>query len=581
DKELLRAARAHGINLPKGRGLKIYKTPQAVRDALNEMVSAGLPINPAALKLAGKSTLRKAAQYFGIKLPDAQYEKLYKNKTDVEDALRRREEAGLKNTPVALNKLKEEDGDSTLYNAAMAFGVDLPRVFEFKHYYSKEQVEIELARRTGEGYLNTPVALRALRSMGGDRILLSAAKHFGVILPPSRPKKEKVNQVKLGPMTSAEVSHRAAVMRYESLPEEDAVRLWALSQDGDFESRTTLVEHMARFVMDYIEQRFAVDLSVPNERSSHMLSIAYLAMLDAIDKWDYEDEGPGFYQFLKSKIDQALSPKRRSKKTDEADDLETRLAGGMRSLDAGHPWGAVSLQEQLKTGHGDTMNKTMAELVSRPDAARADSRVQSRESMLTSPALLQQAVEERDKASFGEQLFTSDDKDRLVDELRALMNSKNIRTELRKIGIKKFSLYLVGSMGYLGTALKGESDANLIIVSDASPEVLEGALFIFERVIGGRLSYNAPTSLPVLTIGKHGSYYQSIAEGNGFISLLREHNVGSPDSGFASLEAVSLSRDNLRHIFDDYGEYGPGDLDTLSRAENMSQRADRRALMRL
>ena len=46
--------------------------------------------------------------------------------------------------------------------------------------------------------------------------------------------------------------------------------------------------------------------------------------------------------------------------------------------------------------------------------------------MLTSPAL-QQAVEERDKASFGEQLFTSDDKDRLVVELRGLMNSKDIR----------------------------------------------------------------------------------------------------------------------------------------------------------
>ena len=136
-------------------------------------------------------------------------------------------------------------------------------------------------------------------------------------------------------------------------------------------------------------------------------------------------------------------------------------------------------------------------------------------------------------------------------------------------------------MGYLGTALKGESDANLIVVSDASPEALERALFIFERVIGGRLSYDAPTSLPVLTIGKHGSYYQSIVEGNGFISLLREHNLGSPDKGFATLEAVSLSRDNLRYIFEDHGEYGPEDLDTLSRAEVISQRADRRALMRL
>lgn len=192
-KEALKDSEIRNHNKFSGANLK-YPNEMAVRRELKHRLENNLENNPKALQQAekngGDKSLYLAAIRDGVDLPRKR-EDLYKSKEDVEQALARRESAGLENNPNALKKPKSEEGDYSLYRKALEFGIDLPNI-RAKGYASKEDVILALAQRDKEGLPNNALALQKLKSEGGDAALYRAAQKFGIELP--RRKKKSASQ---------------------------------------------------------------------------------------------------------------------------------------------------------------------------------------------------------------------------------------------------------------------------------------------------------------------------------------------------------------------------------------------------
>jgi len=195
DKTLYRAAVRFGVEIPTATKYQ-YPSKEAVEVELRRREGAGLENNVGTLKKSktkgGDRSLYRAALKFGVKLQRKRGEG-YKSKEDVEAELRRREGEGLENNASTLYKSKAEDGDYTLYIAAVQFGVKLPRK-RSEGYKSKEAVEAELRRREGEGLENNVGILYKSKEGGGDLTLYRAAVKFGVELP-----KKKVGMMAFDP----------------------------------------------------------------------------------------------------------------------------------------------------------------------------------------------------------------------------------------------------------------------------------------------------------------------------------------------------------------------------------------------
>ncbi|HPM42342.1 MAG TPA: hypothetical protein PLV52_00710 [Candidatus Omnitrophota bacterium] len=421
-------------------------------------------------------------------------------------------------------------------------------------YDSPEAVMEERRRRKSRGLKNTRSALvKYPITEGGDYGLYNAHLRYGI--PLDRPER---GSVVITPYRSQMLG------RYpQTLSEEEAVEMWNRIRSGDDRARVQLIERLTPFVIRFLEERFNVDLAIANDRNNQMLSSGNMAIVAEIDSWD-PASGKPLYQFLKDRI-------------------EAYVRDGAREAYAGRPYGARSLQEHFRSGKNEDFG-TLEGLMSSGELSPKE-RLAWEEDVLSPDGMevLRAEIAARDRRLLGERLLNAEDKERLIAELRNFFVDKNMRIELDKLGIKNFAIYAVGSMGRLGTAVKDDSDVNLLFASDAGIDRLEEALRLFRNMLGGYLDYHVNTSMPVLLIGKEGAYDEAVNHPSGFGSLLRTFNIGSAGNGLATIEAVSLSDEYMEDLFDEYDMEDDGYFSYGSdedEDEEFLRRGDRRALMR-
>ncbi|MFA5146366.1 MAG: helix-turn-helix domain-containing protein [Candidatus Omnitrophota bacterium] len=564
DKALLRAARKFGVGLPGGRtGKELkYKTKEEAEAELARRSSEGLANNPKALGSAGGDQgLLKASRRFGIELPRIRLISPYTGKEDVEAQLRRRGSQGMSNTAVALQQPKERGGDWQLYKAAKRYGVGLVRPTRRTVYTTPADVIAAIARREAEGLASNQKALRAKKRDGGDTGLLYAARRFKIPLPRGRVDPEYGRRV-------SDTTYHQLLPSGKELTEEAAVALWHKMQTGDEGARTRLMAGLMRFGFAFVEKELSYDLRIRSDANDTVVGAIALVIVEEAHNWDDSSE-PSLYRFLKEKFREYVQKERaRSYK--------------------GRPFGASSLQDGMERhdGRGEGRRALREERIG--TVAMGPARQLEEVENFMAPegdALrrLETELDARGRDALGDAAMTGEEKDMLASDLRDFFGRKDIARILRdELGIGEFTIYLVGSMGRFGRAAHDQSDANLLLVADAEPDELEEALVILREMIGGYIDYHVETDIPVLLVGKNGTYDDAVASGNGFIHILLSHRVGNPENGLASLEVVPLSRPYLQNVMEVYDTLLEDRAPYFIGAEEARQAAgNAHALMRL
>ncbi|MBA7542823.1 hypothetical protein ES705_35147 [subsurface metagenome] len=157
---------------------------------------------------------------------------------------------------------------------------------------------------------------------------------------------------------------------------------------------------------------------------------------------------------------------------------------------------------------------------------------------------LEEIIARRDAAS-GASVISAENKQRLTASLERLFTHSKLFSIFENGTGQRWALFTIGSLGRLGTALKGNCDWNATVLTDLSNDLINKTLKTLAECLGGKLQENG-SRLPTVIIGKEGDYKKVIRKSNGnltgrLISMLKKFGVGSPERGFATIEAVSVN----------------------------------------
>ena len=153
-------------------------------------------------------------------------------------------------------------------------------------------------------------------------------------------------------------------------------------------------------------------------------------------------------------------------------------------------------------------------------------------------------------------IVLSEEKERLITELRGLFERSDTLKLFENGSGYHWAVITVGSLGRLGTAIKGNCNWNAIVLSDMPDSLLEKSLSDLAARLNGNLQYGGGV-LPTVVFGKDADYYDIFGKpgsnGNKFscslAALLKNYGIGSPAKGIATIEAVSVNG---------HDEYAPG-----------------------
>jgi len=154
---------------------------------------------------------------------------------------------------------------------------------------------------------------------------------------------------------------------------------------------------------------------------------------------------------------------------------------------------------------------------------------------------------------------------RLLESLRAFESFSNGKQA-------KWSVHMIGSLGIWGSARRGRSNMNILVLVDDTEENIREALHQLNYELAGMLQkqvdgrFNDEVGLPTIVVGQGIDYDRilSMLEDGSLesdllaevASLLQTHGIGlSRDQGILTIEAVSVDGHNADGSIDELSEY--------------------------
>jgi len=422
--------------------------------------------------------------------------------------------------------------------------------------------------------------LRRPKAKGGDDTLYRACKRFGIALPSAfalRPKKEKAPPPR--PLEDHEVHYVGLVNGIKGLDEIEAQKLWrsmkySSGKDARDRARLELTERLTTLVADLALNAAGGSLSPRNRDLFNILVGAGNAeVVLCIDQWQ-PHENLSLLGFLTEMIKMAFKTTKDLEYHRKALPEEPKRSFRLPSVNTPRTSKKGKSYEEYQDSRGDIDADTEAAVLASDRSANE----------------IKAAMDEI-VAESGLPTFEEAEKEYFKDELRAFLLLKNIDDIIFGLGIPNVAIYIQGSMGYLGVAVKNYSNLNLFILTDGNPDQNRELLFELRRIFGGDME-QANTQTPTLTIGTDGTYQEAIDNGNGLIKLLIGSSLGSQSEGFATIEAVSLNGYNqgtppvltladqrqrarvLYHLTEKFYEQGPNGILVFEQPQGASKLLD-------
>jgi len=354
----------------------------------------------------------------------------------------------------ALYELGIEGIPCTLRNIALKAGINVSTVTRAvardpllrKHvaeaspprlrYATREDCLRALADRTRvyENELcNTPAALRQPLIRGGNPALLRACRRLRVALPQ-------------GPRTASRLSSGTLISSYlarinavKPLLEDEAVALLARAGMGDMDAQEELLVRLRPMVAHVIQTDLREDLSSDTFRAQlieHLISEGDRLLAIACSEWD---QTGSFLAHARYRLSAGLREAR-------LHFLRERYAAAWRETsDPGHAGAAESARD------GRLRPDEVAAIMEEGAAFAED-----------------ELIEKRDAAS-GLPILSKYEKHALALSLKALFSDREFSRIFSAGTGTRWCVFLAGSLGKLGTAVKGMCPLELLFLCDASP----------------------------------------------------------------------------------------------------------------
>ncbi|MFA5100550.1 MAG: nitroreductase family protein, partial [Candidatus Omnitrophota bacterium] len=418
-------------------------------------------------------------------------------------------------TPVALQRSRHWKE----YYAANRLGIELPASERAICVLSPLEVRARLDQRrtTGGEEAITYTALAKSYKEGGDHQVLAAIRKLrreGVRI-------RLADGVELAAQARAQDPLLSSLNTYYSMEIPDPEYLSALWVKavihGDRASRDLFILGTLPLVRSVMETELRINLVLEGRSVAlihYLLTVGSVALFDNYDQWLTPQEPGTLVGFFRDMLEQRL---RSAKKEFYAELEQLQTIQGRR---------VISLDQSRSGDEEETFTKDG--LISRD----------------ISPV---RAAIEAEKARLP--LIAGEVKERLFSRLRQIFTEENLFTVFSNGKEYKWAIYVIGSLGRLGTAVQGYSDLNLVILSDASESFLDNALDTIARIFSAEVNPQK-RELPTLGIGREGDYNDMLSAarlGRGrksfrdFCLALNESRVGSYDKGFGTIEAVSVN----------------------------------------
>ena len=438
------------------------------------------------------------------------------------------------NTASFLNmRLAKDGGDSALYDACRRFGIPLPASARrnLKKYPTRESAEKELKARAGDddaGMCNTAKRLKMPAAQGGDHKLLLACRRFKIPLPKEIPIRNTA--APKGKEETPFETYLAGINRAPVLTEEEARSLWKEAMSGDNESTERFILGMRPLIYTVLQEDLYNDIDAEGfvvEIIEHLTAHGDYVLATRWFEWSTKGS---IIDFFRGMLAEELVKERKAYYAERNHYGEDRLERPVSFYRHGAEESSATLGDFIETDEMSPMDET---------ALRTE----------RSPFGEEELIRQRDEQS-GLPFISTAEKKSIARALGELFNSHNIFDIFKNGSSEPWSVFTVGSLGRLGTAVKGSCDWNGVILTTLPNTYIYACLIKLRELFSGTLQNNG-TDLPSLTIGKEGEYNRVMeqaenGDGNGnflkkFVDTLGRYSIGSLNNGIATIEAVSVS----------------------------------------
>ena len=374
---------------------------------------------------------------------------------------------------------------------------------------------------------NTASALDQSRRKGGHRALLRACRRLRIALPKAR---LRVGAELFGYNPLILLNKQLSPV--EMMVEETLALLWKSAQaaDGD-KSREDLILGIRPLIKTVLAEDMHEDIEPfgrQAEMIEHLISEGDLLICQHWNEWTGQGSFVGFMRgMLKSGL---LAARREYRRQMYRRYMEISKDAPLRGED----------------GHDEfTLEQTVDMAAPGPDGRETVAMLDGGLTFGEEDHILR-----RDTDS-GVPFILMSDKQALMMALRDMFTAEGVFSELGNGKQFHWALFTIGSLGRLGTAIKGDCDWNAVLVTDVPELLLYRIISSIAEKMGGRL-HEQTNRLPTILIGKSGDYEDVLRAApkdgdsvlNRIITVLRRFGVGNAERGIASIEVVTV--DSLR-----------------------------------
>ncbi|MBU1044570.1 MAG: hypothetical protein KJ915_09285 [Candidatus Omnitrophica bacterium] len=463
---------------------------------------------------------------------------------------------------VQLSMRKDDGGNPMLLKAFYKFRQELKDIYGFT---LPDNTHKRKSKKEVQAFLdNIPEREQTPKKLKENNLwwVYNGAKYYKIVLPKERDFIDNTGYD----------SYKERINNRNKYQEVDMFELWH-SMETDQEARNQLIEYFMPMIIDTVEDFNGRKGKYITEHSQFYLdgdiSRASVAMIEAIDDWHPEMDMM-LDGFVKDRIISAF------KKSINEFYKDKRIMQSSNTPKGNKDGNYAGKSGPFGNGRINTLDdKFEANTVAADDAF---DRVQR----------MERAVAGIGKGDYsflvGSEFEINESM--LIPKIRKQQFAEELRSYLLKRGVLenisgKFAIWVMGSMGNIGLARKGDSDVNLIVLMQASNGQCKEAVWSLEALIGTGEIFEGNDENFILEIGKNGSRQELDFYAPQFVSLLEKYEVGINGKGAASIEVVSTNAagygDNRAlkrarfHVVDDITGMGTNGILVLESDEGIAQ----------
>ncbi|MBN1404923.1 MAG: hypothetical protein JW946_00195 [Candidatus Omnitrophica bacterium] len=144
-----------------------------------------------------------------------------------------------------------------------------------------------------------------------------------------------------------------------------------------------------------------------------------------------------------------------------------------------------------------------------------------------------------------EAIFDFNEKRTIAIDLKRFLSDTGIQAQIKRmLNNRDYAVFIVGSLGAYGNAIKDDVNLNIMIVVD---EAESSDISAVSKVLRVHFNGVLEQKNSLLILGQDGAYFDELQNGNGFISFLLNHHIGSLRNGFFTAETISTNGASTPH----------------------------------